>query len=121
MQKKLSINIIISNPPIGLIAGKEGVDLALVCAAFDYQVNLIFVDEGVFHLIDKQNAEYFLDKLHDKQLKALAFYDIDCIYVEKQSLFKFDLAQDKLLADCIVIDTAKIKQLVSDGHQTVKF
>ncbi len=121
MQNNLSINIIISSPPFSLIDGKEGVDLALVCAAFDQQVNLIFVDEGIFHLIDKQSAKNFMDKLHDKQLKALSFYDIDAIYAEIESLQKFNITTRNLLADTVMIDRAKINQLVSSAQQTVRF
>lgn len=121
MQNNLSINIIISSPPFGLIDGKEGVDLALVCAAFEQDVNLIFVDEGIFHLIKNQNGDYFADKLHDKQLNALAFYDIESLYAEKESLQRFDLAPTSLLTNTILIDRLKINQFISTAQKTVIF
>ena len=49
-ENQTTISVIIHSPPFASIAGKEGVDLALVCAAFEQKVNLIFVGSGVLHL-----------------------------------------------------------------------
>jgi tRNA 2-thiouridine synthesizing protein C len=112
---KLVTNILISAPPLASIKGKEGVDLALVCAAFEHQVNLIFVDYGVFHLLEAQNSQHFKDKLHDKQLKALEFYDIDALWVESESLDKFNINTNQLIANCHAISSEAIAVKTSEG------
>ena len=113
--------IIVSSPPFGQIDGKEGVDLALVCAAFELEVNLIFIDEGIFHLIEKQDEAGFSDKLHDKQLKALEFYDIDKIYVELESLARFSITSSSLLKNTQILSSEEINIKVSNSKNTVIF
>ena len=121
MARDTITTIIIESPPFSQIDGKEGVDLALVCAAFDHQVKLIFVDQGIFHLLNNQDSTYFSDKSHDKQLKALSFYDIESIYAEQESLKRFAVAAGSLLSDVQIISSGEVNMLTASSHQTVTF
>ncbi|TQV86499.1 sulfurtransferase complex subunit TusC [Aliikangiella coralliicola] len=119
--EQITTCIIIKSPPFSAIDGKEGIDLALVCAAFDQQVNLIFVEQGIFHLIKSQDSNCIDDKLHDKQLNAIEFYDIDKIYVESESLEKFHLTEKHLLSHVDCLPSSDIKTLCHSANQTVIF
>lgn len=121
MSTQITTSIIIASPPFNSIAGKEGVDLALVCAAFDQQVNLIFVDSGVLHLSNAQDEKYYLDKMHDKQLGALEFYDVEKIYVEAESLARYQLTEADLIDSVEPVSRAQINQLVNNSNHTVNF
>ena len=121
MQEQLTTSIVIASPPFSQIDGKEGVDLALVCAAFDHKVNLIFIEQGIFHLIEAQNEAFFDDKLQDKQLKALEFYDIEQIYVEQESLEILTLDSSQLIDSAKIISRATINQICRSGQATVTF
>ncbi|WP_196137531.1 sulfurtransferase complex subunit TusC [Aliikangiella sp. G2MR2-5] len=121
MNNSITTSIIIQSPPFSSIAGKEAVDLALVCAAFEQQVNLIFSDRGVLHLLNNQGKEGINDKLHDKQLNALAFYDIDTIYVNQQSLKELNLDESQLLKECTIAPAEQINSLVQASQNTVTF
>ena len=113
--------IIISSPPFGSVAGKEGVDLALVCAAFDHQVNLVFVADGVLHLKNNQDEAYFDDKFHDLQLKALEFYDVEQVHVEQESMQVFNFTAADLIENVTIDSREKIKELVQQSSHTVTF
>ncbi|MCW8876991.1 MAG: sulfurtransferase complex subunit TusC [Kangiellaceae bacterium] len=115
------ITIIINSPPFSSISGKEGVDLALVCAAFEQKVNLVFDGDGILHLINNQRDKAINDKLHDMQLKALEFYDIDQVFVTKVSLKNRKLTENKLLSNCKAIEQTELKQLIDDSTQVVNF
>ena len=115
------ITVIINTPPFSSISGKEGVDLALVCAAFEQQVNLVFSGEGVLHLMNNQQDQAISDKLHDMQLKALEFYDIDQIFVIESSLKNRKLNDAHIISNCIVIDEVQLKQLIDNSSQVVNF
>ena len=119
--KQTRTNIIIESPPFSTINGKEGVDLALVCAAFDQQINLIFADQGVFHLINSQDGAYIEDKLHDKQLNALEFYDIEKIYVESESLDELNLTKENLIENVSLLSRKTIRDFCDSSNQTVVF
>lgn len=103
--------IIIQSPPLSQIAGKEGVDLALVCAAFEHSVKLVFIDQGIFHLLKSQDQDQFGDKLHDKQLKALSFYDIESVHYELDSLQKYQLQPRQLIDSVNAINRETVNQI----------
>ena len=111
--------IVISKPPFSCIDAKEGVDLALVCAAFDHLVNLLFVDAGVLHLIEAQNGSFYDDKMHDKQLKALEFYEVEKVFAEAESIEKYSLKATDLIDLAKIIDRAEINQLCQTSHHLV--
>lgn len=113
--------IIINSPPFGMINGKEGIDLALVCTAFDQNVDLIFAGEGIFHLLNNQDTEHFNDKNHDKMLKAIEFYDIDKIYVEQESLQQYQLTTTHLIDKVESINQQKIAHMCQQSQHVVIF
>ncbi|WP_444998156.1 sulfurtransferase complex subunit TusC [Aliikangiella sp. IMCC44359] len=119
--KSTTTTIIINSPPFGMINGKEGIDLALVCTAFDQNVYLIFSDEGIFHLLNNQNTEYFNDKNHDKLLKAIEFYDIDKIYVEQESLQRHQLVATHLIDKVELTHQLNIAQMCQQSQHVVIF
>jgi len=121
MQNSNIINLIISSSPFSQIDGKESVDLALVCAAFEQKVNLIFVDQGIFHLINNQDNSEFYDKNHDSQIKALEFYEIDQVYAEHESIQAFALTEGNLIESSQVINRKEINQMVASAQHTVTF
>lgn len=120
-ENQLTTSIIVHSAPFSTIAGKEGVDLALVCAAFEQKVNLIFVGSGVLHLSRNQNADAIDDKLHDKQLGALEFYDIEQVYCETSSLAAFGLDENEIIDNCKVIDKKTISEMLNNSCNTVTF
>lgn len=111
----------ISSPPFSHIDGKEGLDLALVCAAFEQQVKLIFVDQGVLHLIDNQKSSAIDDKLHNKQLSALEFYDIEQIYAETESLKQYSLLEESLIANVTSLNRQAINKICINSQQVINF
>ncbi|MGX5201566.1 sulfurtransferase complex subunit TusC [Aliikangiella sp. IMCC44632] len=117
----MSTSIVIESPPFSRISAKEGVDLALVCAAFEQSVNLIFVEDGVYHLLNAQDDSAFPDKNHDKQLKSLEYYDIDNILVETESLQSRGLEVAQLIDKVSALSSAEIKTRVSESDQCLVF
>ncbi len=120
-ENPITTSIIISTPPFSDISGKEGLDLALVCAAFEQKVNLIYVDKGLFHLVKNQNPEAIDDKSHDKQLSALSFYDIDSIYYDESALTDLGMAKDELIEASSSLTRSQIDKMISQSHHTLNF
>ncbi|PHS15285.1 MAG: sulfurtransferase complex subunit TusC [Kangiella sp.] len=113
------INIVIHQTALTNASFKESIDLALVCAAFDQKVNLIFVDNGVYNLMTKQNYQSIGDKNHLDILKGLEFYDIENIYVEEESLENRKISKNKLIESCKILSINEIKRLHEKSNQVV--
>jgi len=83
--------------PYGTIYALESLEVVLIGAAFDQDVSLAFLDDGVFQLIKGQNSTNLGVKNFSPTFRALGDFDVTKLYVEKESLEERGLAQDDLL------------------------
>ena len=84
--------------PYGTIYALESLEVVLIAAAFDQDISLVFVDDGVYQLTKGQDTESIGMKNFSKTYTALGDYDIKKIYVEKESLEERGLTADDLQA-----------------------
>ncbi len=72
--------------PHGTIYALESLEVVLIGAAFDQQVKLIFMDDGVYQLTKNQDPEGIGMKNFSKTYAALGDYDVTEIYIDQESL-----------------------------------
>ena len=72
--------------PYGTIYALESLEVVLIGAAFDQEVKLVFMDDGVYQLTKNQNPEGIGMKNFSRTYAALGDYDITEIYVDRESL-----------------------------------
>ena len=72
--------------PYGTIYAWESLEVVLIGAAFDQEVSLAFVDDGVYQLMKGQDTTEVGIKNFSPTYAALGDYDVNQIYVEKESL-----------------------------------
>ena len=82
--------------PYGTVYALESLEVVLVGAAFDQDVSLAFIDDGVYQLTKGQDTAGIGMKNFSKTYTALGDYDITKIYVEKESLETRGLSLDDL-------------------------
>lgn len=82
--------------PYGTVYALESLEVVLIGAAFDQDVSLAFVDDGVYQLTKDQSTDGIGMKNFSKTYTALGDYDITKIYVEKESLETRGLSLDDL-------------------------
>ncbi len=82
--------------PYGSIYALESLEVVLIGAAFDQQVSLAFLDDGVYQLTQNQNTDGIGMKNFSRTYAALGDYDIRDIYVERESLEARGLSVDDL-------------------------
>jgi tRNA 2-thiouridine synthesizing protein C len=83
--------------PHGSIYALESLEVVLIGAAFDQDVSLAFIDDGVYQLMLNQDTSGIGVKNFSPTYKALGDYDINKIYVEKESLELRGLGKDNLM------------------------
>jgi len=83
--------------PYGTIYALEALEVVLIGAAFDQDVSLAFVDDGVFQLTKGQDTAGIGIKNFSPAFKALGDYDVTKLYVEKESLAERGLTADDLM------------------------
>ena len=82
--------------PYGTIYALESL-VVLIGAAFDQDVSLAFLDDGVYQLAKGQKTEGIGMKNFSPTYNALGDYDVNKIYVEKESLDARGLTVDDLM------------------------
>jgi len=83
--------------PYGTIYAWESLEVILISAAFEQDVSLIFCDDGVYQIAKGQDTSELGIKNFSPTYNALGDYDINKIYVEKESLETRGLTVDDLL------------------------
>ena len=83
--------------PYGTIYALEALEVVLIGAAFDQDVSLAFLDDGVFQLVDGQDTKGIGVKNFSPTFHALGDYDVTKLYVEKESLEERGLSEDDLM------------------------
>lgn len=82
--------------PYGTIYAWESLEVVLIGAAFDQKVSLAFVDDGVYQLMKGQDTTEVGIKNFSPTYAALGDYDVNKIYIEKESLEARGLTLDDL-------------------------
>ncbi|VAW01142.1 tRNA 5-methylaminomethyl-2-thiouridine synthase subunit TusC [hydrothermal vent metagenome] len=83
--------------PYGTIYALEALEVVLIGAAFDQDVSLAFIDDGVFQLTKDQNTDDIGIKNFSPAFRALGDYDVTKLYVEKESLAERGLSESDLM------------------------
>ena len=107
--------------PHGTVYAHEALEVVLIGAAFDQDVSLAFIDDGVFQLKKNQDTSEIYTKNFSKIYSALEMYDVEKLYVEKESLHSRGLTEDDLSVDVKVIDSSEMKKLMSDSEVVLNF
>lgn len=83
--------------PHGSIYALESLEVVLIGAAFEQDVSLAFLDDGVFQLVKKQVTTGIGVKNFAPTYRALGDYDVRKIFVERESLDARGLAEADLM------------------------
>lgn len=84
--KKKKLLYVNRKAPYGTIYAQESLEVVLIGAAFDQDVSLAFLDDGVFQLVDGQDTTGIGVKNFSRAFKALGDFEVRKIFVERESL-----------------------------------
>ncbi len=99
--------------PHGTIYTYEGLEMILIMAAYDQDISVAFIDDGVYSLKKGQNTEDIEVKGFAKTFGALDGYDVEKLYVDRISLEERGLTEEDLVVDVEVLSSAEIGKLMS--------
>jgi tRNA 2-thiouridine synthesizing protein C len=121
--------------PYGTIYAWESLEVVLIGAAFDQEVSLMFLDDGVYQLVKGQETSEIGMKNFSPTYRTLGDYEVKNIYVDKDSLEKRGLTQDDLIQVAWedweteeeieniveVVDAARVTQLMDESDVVFSF
>ncbi|VAX05890.1 tRNA 5-methylaminomethyl-2-thiouridine synthase subunit TusC [hydrothermal vent metagenome] len=98
--------------PYGSSYAMEAIDVVLIGAAFDQDISVLFIDDGVFQLKEGQDTLDVDMKNISPALRALDMYDVDKIYVATDAMATRGLKQRDLVIEVEMLSDAKIQDLM---------
>jgi tRNA 2-thiouridine synthesizing protein C len=121
--------------PYGTIYAWESLEVVLIGAAFDQEVSLMFLDDGVYQLTKGQDTTGIGMKNFSPTYRSLGDYEVKNIYVDRNSLESRGLTQDDLVKvawedwesgeekeDIVeVVDSARVTELMDESDVIFSF
>lgn len=98
--------------PHGTVYALEELEMVLIAAMFEQDVHVVFLDDGVFQIKKNQSPGALEMKDFSKTYRALEGYDIEKIYVEKESMDERGLSTDDFIIPVEVLERAEIAALM---------
>ncbi len=99
--------------PYGTIYALEVLESVLISAAFEQDTSVVFLDDGVFQIKKGSDTKDVGMKNFTNTYRALAGYDIEKLYVEKESMDARGLTPDDLLVKVQVLPAAELAKLMA--------
>jgi tRNA 2-thiouridine synthesizing protein C len=107
--------------PYGSVYALESLEVVLISAAFDQDVSLVFLEDGVFQLRKGQQTKGIETKNFSLAYRALADYDVEKLYVEQESLATRGLTTADLIVDVTVLTSRELGALMDEQDIVLSF
>ena len=121
--------------PYGTVYALESLEVVLIAAAFDQDISLAFIDDGVYQITKGQDTSGIGQKNFSNAYKALGDYEVSKLYVEKESLAERGLTQDDLMdlvwededddweekPSIIMVDRTEMAAVMAEQEVTLSF
>ena len=98
--------------PYGTIYALESLEVVLITAAFDQDVSLAFLDDGVYQVVKGQQTKGIDVKNFSPTYRALEGYDIEKLYVEKESMESRGLKESDFIVPMKVLSAQEMADLM---------
>ena len=107
--------------PYGTIYALESLEVVLIAAAFDQDVSLVFMDDGVYQLKKGQDTKGIGMKNFSPTFRALEGYDIEKLYVEKESMESRGLGVDDMIVPVEMLSKDELTSLMEEQDVIMSF
>ena len=107
--------------PYGTVYALESLEVVLTGAAFDQDVSLVFMDDGVYQLKQGQRPAGIGMKNFSPAFRALRDYDVEKIFVEHESMLVRGLDETDLIVPVQVVDAEALGELIDSQDVLLNF
>jgi tRNA 2-thiouridine synthesizing protein C len=107
--------------PYGSIYALESLEVVLIGAAFEQDVSLAFLGDGVYQLTKGQDTKALEVKNFSPTFRALEDYDVTKLYVEKEALEARGLREADLVVPVQVVDAARMAEIMEAQDVILSF
>ena len=107
--------------PYGTIYALESLEVVLIGAAFDQDVSLAFLGDGVYQLAKGQDTGELGVKNFSPTFRALEDYDVTKLYVEQEALEARGLTEADLVVPVQVVGEQRLAEIMEEQDVILSF
>jgi len=107
--------------PYGSSHALEAIDVVLIGAAFDQDISLLFIDDGVFQLKKGQDTSDVDMKNFSSTYAAFSMYDVEKIYVSSESMITRGLTKKDFVVTVEMLSDPEIRDLMDENDVIFSF
>lgn len=107
--------------PYGSIYALESLEVVLIGAAFEQDVSLAFLGDGVYQLTKSQDTRALEVKNFSPTFRALEDYDVTKLYVEKEALEARGLTEADLVMPVEVVSAERMAEIMDEQDVILSF
>jgi len=107
--------------PYGTIYALEALEVVLISAAFDQDVSLAFLDDGVYQVQAGIDSAGIGMKNFSPTYRALDDYDITKLYVERESLVERGLSTESFVVPVTVVGREELAAIMAAQDVILSF
>ena len=107
--------------PYGTIYALESLEVVLIGAAFEQDVSLAFIGDGVYQLAKGQDTKGLEVKNFSPTFRALEDYDVDKLYVDEESLRARGLTPQDLVVPVEVVSAGRMAEIMESQDVVLSF
>lgn len=116
-----TVTVLMRKAPYGSVYTAEGFRSMMGIGVFDMDINVVFVDDGVYALIKGQDPAGLDMKPLGDGFPMLPDFGVTRFYVHDQSLHERGLTLDDLVMDVESVDDAGVAHVIESGGITLPF
>lgn len=107
--------------PYGTIYALESLEVVLIGAAFEQDVSLAFMGDGVYQLVKGQDTKGLEMKNFSPTFRALEDYDVTKLYVEQEALQARGLTEADLVVPVEAVSAERMTEIMESQDVILTF
>ncbi len=107
--------------PYGTIYALESLEVVLIGAAFEQDVSLAFVGDGVYQLAKGQDPKGLEVKNFSPTFRALEDYDVTKLYVDGEALRARGLSESDLVVPVEMVSAERLAEIMESQDVVLSF
>ena len=107
--------------PHGTIYALESLEVVLIGAAFEQDVSLAFIDDGVYQLVKGQDTKALGVKNFSTTFRALEDYDVNKLYATREAIEARGLKAEDFIVPVQVVSERELSDIMESQDVILSF
>lgn len=120
-ENRKKIMFLMRQAPHGSVYSYEGLETVLIMAAFEQDLSMTFIGDGVFALVKNQDTKDLGSKGYIKTYGALEDYGVEHFYVDRRSMEERGLTEADFAIPVQVVSADEIGRLIDEQHACIPY